>query len=247
MLVIQPDASDSLQRFEGWFLENGIALTTVRPFEGNPVPAKLEADGLVVLGGVMSAHDDGDHVWLKDVRTLIRSTVEGGQPLLGICLGAQLLARSMGGYVVETSQQGVEAGVVRIRLREAASEDPLLADLPQQTPMGSMHSDMIAQLPPDATWLADSDLYPHQAFRVGECAWGLQFHPEVEPAVYERWAKAYYSEDPHNRRCVERGVDELWAMDSVVIRGAEVIARKFAAVVTRRADKTFRERAVREV
>src|SRR5579875_287071 len=175
VLVIQPCDDDALGRFEGWLTEHGIALHTVRPYTGDAVPARLAADGLIVLGGDMSSNDDAEYPWLEDIRALYRDAVRRDRPTLGICLGGQLLAQSLGGTVV-TGAAGTEAGLVQVTLTAEAAGDPLFGGLAPNVPVASMHGDAIAVLPEDSVLLATGQTYPHQAFRAAPRAWGVQFH-----------------------------------------------------------------------
>jgi len=103
-----------------------------------------------------------------------------------VCLGAQLLAYARGG-TVEQGRLGPELGVCRVHLTGAADTDPLLAGLPPILDVVQWHWDEVLTLPPGAVHLAASPAYPHQAFRVGPYAWGLQFHPECDLPLYESW------------------------------------------------------------
>lgn len=230
LLVIQPDASDPLDRFADWLAADGIVAQVVRPYAGDAVPHVLEQQGLLVLGGAMSSNDDADHPWLEDIRILCRDAVAGARPTLGICLGAQLLAQALGGAVTACST-GIEAGVVDVRLRDSAEDDALFGGLDAAFPMGAMHGDVIAALPPDALWLADSQDCPHQAYRVGTAAWGVQFHPEISPLTYRTWATLFSSPDAEDVRRVERGLVELPARDAEISTAARAVSERFAGLV----------------
>ncbi len=236
LLVIEPDASDPLDRFGDWLADAGIAVRVVRPYAGDPVPHVLGETGLIVLGGEMSANDDADHPWLQDIRILLRDAVGSERPTLAICLGAQLLSRALGGAVTPGTQ-GVEAGVIDVRLREEAAQDALFNGHDESFPMGSMHGDAISTLPSGAIWLAESESYPHQAYRVGTCAWGVQFHPEISPLTYQGWAVTFRSRDPEDVVRVERGRVDFPRRDDQVIAPARLLADRFAALV-RAADES---------
>lgn len=231
VLVIQPDPADPLDRFEGWLRGLGVRLEIVQPSRGDAVPTTLDAEGLIVLGGKMGAYEDAEHPWFEAVRTLQRDAVAQGAPTLGICLGGQLLSQAFGGTVVP-GPQGVEAGLVTVTASEATEEDPLLGELGPEFPVASMHGDMIETLPADSVLLGSSVDYPHQAFRVEDCAWGLQFHPEIAPATYAVWAGIFSSPDAEQMRRVADGVDELVVADPSVQGASVVIATRFARLVT---------------
>lgn len=234
VLVVQPDDDDPLGRFTDWLNGHGIAVDTVRPYKGDVVPDRLTADGLIVLGGEMSSNDDAAHPWLEDVRGLLRNAVRRSLPTLGICLGGQLLAQSLGGTVVRGAS-GVEAGVVTVHATTAASGDALFDVVGPDFPVASMHGDAIDVLPDDAVLLGTSIPYSHQAFRAGPSAWGVQFHPEISPATYAAWAADFHSPDPTEMDRVARGVDDLATADAAVRETAARLAVRFAELVARRA------------
>lgn len=165
-------------------------LVTVRADAGERMPGPGEVDAVVVLGGSMTAYDDEVAPWLPGVREQLRTWVTAGTPTLGICLGAQLLAVALGGEVERSAPAGPERGVVELRLRPAAAEDPLLGPLAgvfgRDVPAPSSHQDAISVLPPESVWLASSRRYPFQAFRTGS-ACGLQFHPEADLDTLLGW------------------------------------------------------------
>lgn len=161
----------------------------VRPYLGEAVPGGEVASsgrfgGLLVLGGDMAAWEDDVAPWLPATRALLAAAVRAELPTLGICLGAQLLATATGG-AVERGGVGLEIGAVEIRPLPPAVADPLLP----VTAVSALtyHRDAVTGLPPDAELLATGDVYPVQAFRVGTCAWGVQYHPEVSVPGFERW------------------------------------------------------------
>lgn len=124
--------------------------------------------------------------------------------------------------------------MVTVRTSGAVLDDPLLHGFgpPEFPPVASMHGDMIAALPDDAVLLGSSEDYPHQAFRIADCAWGLQFHPEIAPTTYAVWAGIFSSPpDPEEMRKVAEGVEELFEADPSVRRTSAVIATRFAQLV----------------
>jgi GMP synthase-like glutamine amidotransferase len=165
------------------------------PENGDPLPAPGELAGyagLVVLGGVMGATDDDAAPWLPATRRLLAAGVESALPTLGICLGAQLLAVATGGRV-ERGEAGLEVGVVPVELLPAAEDDALLgpagARLGRTLCVPQFHQDAVTELPSGAVLLASGQRYPHQAYRLGERAWGLQYHPEVTAEDWAAWLR----------------------------------------------------------
>lgn len=185
LLVIQPDQQDPLGPLGDWLTGAGAELD-VRTSADLPADTTGYA-GLVCLGGHMGAYDDIDFPWLADVRRLLAEAVTKHLPTLAICLGAQLLAVATGGRVI-TGPDGPEVGPLLVAKRDVGWNDPLFADMPFMPDVMQFHSDIVVQLPPNTALLAASTLYPHQAFRVGRVAYGLQFHIETTTELVESWA-----------------------------------------------------------
>jgi len=179
VLVVEHEPSEG-PGLLGLALERaGVVPLVVRTFDGEAVPRSLgAASGLVVLGGSMAVYEA--HAHLRDEVALLQTAVAAGAPVLGICLGSQLLAAALGSTVAKAP--ATEIGWYRVRLSEAAREDTLFAGLPADLVAFHWHGDAFA-LPPGAVQLARSTLTPCQAFRFGARAWGIQFHPEVTQAV----------------------------------------------------------------
>jgi GMP synthase-like glutamine amidotransferase len=151
-----------------------------------------EAAGLVVLGGPMNV-DEGDlYPFLRSELTWIREAIARHVPVLGICLGAQLLAKSQGASVYRNPVK--EIGWYEIELTREVAEDPLFAGLAPRQTVFQWHGDTF-DLPPGAVHLAQGASCRHQAFRVGRSAYGLQFHAEMTASLVEEWL-----DDEENRR-----------------------------------------------
>jgi len=191
VLVIQPDPQDPIGPLGDWLTGAGAELRVVTPRE---LPTDLDGcAGLVVLGGAMGALDDFDHPWLADVRRLLSSAVTRQVPTLAICLGAQLLAVAAGGSVV-VGADGPEVGPHLVAKRDLGWTDPLFAELPLMPDVLHFHSDVVDRLPPNTALLASATRYPNQAFRVGRCAYGLQFHVATTTETVLLWARDFPDE-----------------------------------------------------
>ncbi|WP_204289895.1 type 1 glutamine amidotransferase [Micromonospora gifhornensis] len=191
-LVIENDPTDDARRLGEWLTEAGLELSVVRPHAGDELPADLAGyAALVVLGGDQQAYPTSDGTpsaaWFPDVEALLRKAVRHRLPTLGICLGAQLLATAHAG-TVERSAAGPEVGPAVVGRRDAAENDPLFRYVPLIPDVLQWHADEITELPVGATLLAASTRYPNQAFRLGDRAWGLQFHIECDTAMIADWA-----------------------------------------------------------
>ncbi|MCW2640928.1 MAG: glutamine amidotransferase class-I [Dactylosporangium sp.] len=191
-LVVENDSSDDARRLGDWLVEGGLELTVLRPYAGEAVPDSLDGyAALVVLGGAQNAYPDADGTpgapWFPALERLLRKAVRGRVPTLGVCLGGQLLAVAHAG-TVERSAAGPEIGARLVARRDVAEGDPLFAAVPFAPDVLQWHHDEITELPAGAVLLAASTNYPHQAFRLGDAAWGVQFHVECDIEMMARWA-----------------------------------------------------------
>jgi GMP synthase (glutamine-hydrolysing) len=150
-----------------------------------PFPDLSELTGIVVLGGEMGVHETDRFPPLLRVNSFMARALEADVPLLGICLGGQLLAKVAGGAVSSPSAHG-EKGICLVTLNEEGMADPLFAGVPTPFITFQLHNDSFTP-PPGAVLLAGSAACPAQAFRLGRQAYGLQFHPEVDRAIVSDW------------------------------------------------------------
>lgn len=192
-LVIENDPTDDLRRLGDWLTEAGLALEVRKPYLGEELPEDLTGfDAFVVCGGDQNAYPAADGTpgapWFPKLEGLLRKAVRHRVPTLALCLGGQLLAQAHGG-VVERSTSGPEIGARLVARRDAAEQDPLWAAIPFAPDVIQWHFDEITFLPAGATLLAASPRYPHQAFRLGDRAWGTQFHIECDTAMFAGWVR----------------------------------------------------------
>jgi GMP synthase-like glutamine amidotransferase len=167
--------------------QRGHQLELWSPSE-EPLPRVLaEFGALITFGGGMQADQDEAHPWLGIELDALRAAVNAGIPTLGVCLGGQLLARALGGSVGPAPRP--ERGWMEIELTQDGQADALFAGLPRALEVYQWHSYQFG-LPPQAVLLARSPTSP-QCFRVGNCAWGLQWHPEVTGDSILQWAQEY--------------------------------------------------------
>ena len=162
----------------------GIRIEYVDTYSGSPAGSELErADGLVFMGGPMSANDDLP--WIPEELALIERAAAAGKPVLGVCLGAQLVAKALGARVYRNPVK--EIGWYPLYWTGAAHGDALLGGLSEPETVFHWHGETF-DLPAGAEWLAYSEACQHQAFRVGGNVYGLQFHLEVTPKMVADWA-----------------------------------------------------------
>lgn len=159
--------------------------------EGDPPPADpLGYDAVFTLGGAMNVDQENRHPWLADEKALLRELLARNAPLLGLCLGAQLVAEAAGAKPGRASHP--EIGWGRVELTPEGAEDPLLAPLAPGFEAFQWHSYEFP-LPPGAVALARSEICL-QACRIGERAWAIQFHPEVSRTDALSWIADYRSD-----------------------------------------------------
>ncbi|MFB4275639.1 type 1 glutamine amidotransferase [Nonomuraea sp. MTCD27] len=226
ILVVQNSRSGGPGRVGDWLAEAGLELDVVLAHEGAPLPARLEHDAMIMLGGGYLPGDDDRAPWLRDARRLMGQALAEGVPLLGICLGGQMLAQVAGGEV--TGDTGApENGSLPLTIRPEAAADPLFHGLPPVVPAIEHHKDAITRLPAGAVHLAETERCPYQAFRMGERAWGVQFHPEVRPARIREWrADGFDPAEVYARAVADEPVSTpIWHR----------VTGRFAALVTERA------------
>ncbi|MEJ5915824.1 type 1 glutamine amidotransferase [Pseudokineococcus sp. 1T1Z-3] len=211
VLVVQHEGRCPPARLGEALLERGAQVDVVRPDLGAPLPTSLGRrgpgrpagghDALVVLGGSASADDDAAWPWLPAVRALLAACAADGTPVLGVCLGAQLLAAATGGST-GPAPLGPEHGPTDVEAVGDAVDDPLVVALAQEVSAGpdggpavprwrtvQSHGDAVLALPPGARLLASSAACGVQVFAGGRdgTAWGVQYHPEATPALVAGW------------------------------------------------------------
>jgi GMP synthase-like glutamine amidotransferase len=183
LLVLQHISCEPPGAYEDELLEHGGTLKRVMVDQGEPLPGLDGFDGIIAMGGPMGAYEDDRLPWLGPEKELIARAARTGVPVWGVCLGAQLLAASLGAPVLPGPAP--EVGVLPVYRTDAAEEDPVFSVLPECFLALQWHSDTFA-LPDDAVLLARSDAYESQAFRVGR-AYGLQFHIEIGTVLAAEW------------------------------------------------------------
>jgi GMP synthase (glutamine-hydrolysing) len=181
---------------------------------GQPPREPHDYDAVLVFGGAMHADQEERHPFLREEKALLAELLERGVPLMGVCLGAQLLAEAAGAPVRRASRP--EIGWHQVEVTAAGAADPLLAPLAPRFEAFQWHS-YECPLPPGATPLARSDVCL-QAYRVGAAAWGIQFHAEVTREDAKAWIDDYRSDedavriglDPGALREQTRGAIPRW-------------------------------------
>jgi len=187
--VFQHVACEDLGTFAEVLEHRGLQVAYVRLFAGDSLPDDTAAASvLVFLGGPMSVNDEGRYAYLAAEKATIRRALVDAQPVLGVCLGAQLLAAAAGSRVFPGARP--EIGWAPLSLTMDGRQDAVLAGVADVAAVFHWHGETF-DLPPTATRLAFSGLTMNQAFRIGRCAYGLQFHLEVTPGMIEAWLREY--------------------------------------------------------
>jgi len=156
----------------------------VKLWKGEPIPEPISFHLLILMGGPMSVHDDDVHSFLLEEKAFVRRWVEEGNPTLGICLGAQLIAHCLGARVYTGSTE--ELGWYELMSTEDGKKDPLLRGFPPRFPVFQWHTETF-DLPKGAILLATAQDYPHQAFRFRDLTYAFQFHLEVTEEMLHTW------------------------------------------------------------
>ncbi len=181
ILIVLHQERSSAGRVGQMLLQKGFDLDIRRPVLGDPLPPTLEAHGgAVVFGGPMSANDPDPFV--RSEIGWLNVPLKENRPFLGICLGAQMLVRHLGGTVQGRADEKAEIGWYPLHPTESGRR--LLTPWPRM--VYHFHREGF-DLPHGAELLATGDTYPNQAFRYGDNAWGLQFHAELTRAMMHRW------------------------------------------------------------
>ena len=186
LLVFQHIACEHPGIFRQFLKEDGISWDAVELDAGEAIPPLEDYGMLWIMGGPMDVWDVDEHPWLVPEKRAIRRWVQDlKRPFLGVCLGHQLLADALNGTC--GPQRPPEVGILDVELTEAGMADPVFGSLPRRVKALQWHSVRVSQVPEGAAVLARSDVCPVQAMRVGNNAYSMQYHVELEPDTIPNW------------------------------------------------------------
>lgn len=183
LACLRHEEPDDLGIGEDVLVAEGVPLVYVDLWHEDP-PALSDVSGLVILGGDMNVDETARYPFLSAERELLAHAVAGGVPVLGICLGAQILARALGASVIPSSRR--ELGFFPVHTTEASADDLLASCFRDGDMVFQWHRDTF-DIPAGATLLLQGEVVPSQAFRAGDRAWGFQFHVEASSQELDAW------------------------------------------------------------
>ena len=231
LLIIQTGAAAEPVRkahgdYPSWFMRAlGFETPVVRAHEGEKL-GDVRFDGLIVTGSPLSVTEG--EPWMEELGQKLLELGRKGTPVLGVSFGHQLIARAAGGEVAK-NPRGREIGSIKVQLTGAGAKDPLFSWARDETRIHcqSTHEDAVEVLPPGATLLAGNENTPVQAFRLSETVAGVQFHPEIDPAIMRDLITA------RSERLQGEGLDAKQLVAHVRETPAAAILRAFAAQASR--------------
>jgi GMP synthase-like glutamine amidotransferase len=180
--VIQHIAFENPGSIVQWAVSRGHQLEFIHIYKGDSLPKIHETEALLIIGGTMGAYEDETYHWMRPEKEFIKTVMEAGKPVLGICLGSQLLASVLGAAVFK--HRHPEIGWHEVFLTSTGQQSPFFRNCPSVFKTMHWHNDTF-ELPAGAEWLAWSEGTPNQAFSFGTNVLGLQFHPEFDAELIE--------------------------------------------------------------
>lgn len=256
ILVVEHERGTGPERFGEWLEEAGAEVVVVRPYLGEAIPDPDSAArtsvapvddsagapgrfgdyaALLVLGGAAGPLEDAANPWFPQVRDLLRRSAGGEFPSFNICLGGELLAAATDAPI--TRRERPQIGIYDLATTSAGDADPVFAALSGTTiPAVLFHQEEMA-LPDGAELLVTGSDAPVQGFRVGEVAWGTQFHPETDVAQIQRWLGSASLTLPEGKTW-ESIAEELREADAELVEVGRALARSFVDFLRSRESRT---------
>lgn len=198
--------------------------------KGDRLPKDLsELEGVIVLGGPMNVYEEDKHPFLKGEEVFLRDVIKNDIPTLGICLGAQLLAKARGAQVEKAKEK--EIGWYRVKLTDSGQGDPLFKGLDKEFDVFQWHEDAF-EIPKGAKLLATSDKCKNQAFRIGKKVYGIQFHVEVTGKMIGDWIDEYLkSSDKESRLKARQMIIDYYKLKEELNKQASKLYLNFSRII----------------
>jgi GMP synthase (glutamine-hydrolysing) len=208
--------------FEDWMIDrcglSAAEVPVINVVAGETLPPVDSLVGGIITGSPSMVTEQAD--WMRILAVWIAEAVEREVPLLGVCFGHQMLAQAMGGEV-DYHPEGREIGTVAIHLTDHGSQDPLLGDLPATFTAHVTHAQTVTRLPANALRLAGNPYESHHAFRLGNCAWGVQFHPEFTADIMHAYVNEHadsLTQQGHDVAALAAAIDHTQAANMLLKR-----------------------------
>ena len=228
VLLIQNDPPESLGYYET-LLREKAELTVIHAYrmgEDEAFPPASMYDSFIIGPTPISANDAEKHSFLRKELDFLREVIQSGKPCLGVCCGAQMLAKLQGGQVLKSPSK--EVGVYSTYLTEEGAADPLFAGFPEEFKVFHWHSEMFT-VPPGGDMLARGDPCPVQAYRKGNIR-GIIFHLELDSCDAEKWANAYPDEPRFIGKTSEQVVAECRLAEKELRRLATLFIENYISL-----------------
>lgn len=194
IIVFEHEEYGGLGRLAPILRDYGHRLRVIRLWDGDVLPSDLdEIEAVISLGGRMNIRDAAGYPWMREEMNLLREAHEREAPVIGLCLGSQLIAAALGGEVDELDG-GPELGWHEVKLAFPGTVDTIFAGLPWRSMQFNWHQFHVKELPPGATALAASERTRTQAWRAGVRTYGFQYHFELDRETMLAWAERYPDE-----------------------------------------------------
>jgi GMP synthase-like glutamine amidotransferase len=191
ILVFQNEECEHLGVFSKILNENNISYQYIKLYEEEEIPNLNDYSAIIILGGPMNVYEERKYPFLKKENSSIKEALKINKPMLGICLGAQIIARAAGAKVYPAKRK--EIGWFTIDLTVEGRDDTVFKGLERQLSVFQWHGDTF-DMPTESKKLATSNLIPNQAFSIGETTYALQFHLEVTKQMISEWVNRYANE-----------------------------------------------------
>jgi len=222
-----PTTKQRLGDFEDWVIRASDlkpkTISVINLMEGEALPPVERLSGVIITGS-HSMVTDRDN-WMLELETWIPKVIEQNVPLLGICFGHQLIAQAMGGHS-DYNPKGREIGSVAIRLTPAGKQDRLLGTLPHVFTAHTTHAQTVMALPANALRLAENSTETNHAFRLGDNAWGVQFHPEFSADIMSAYVSeqtATLLKEGHDVAALQAAICSTDAVNALIRRFVTIV------------------------